>query len=47
MYPQQPSQELSATLGQRVRDPLSLFPPSPSGYWLWQSRFVPTFTAWW
>jgi len=32
-------------LGQRVRDLLSLLSPSPSGDWLWQSTFVPTFMA--
>jgi len=31
-------------LGQGVRDPLSLFPPTPVGSNS-ESRFVPTFTA--
>jgi len=33
-YPTWPSEELCAMLGQRVRDPLSLLHPSPSGDWL-------------
>ena len=32
-------------LGQRVRDPLSLLHPIPSGDRLWYSRFVPTISA--
>ena len=42
MYPTWPAEELCAMLGQRVRDPLSLLYPSPSGDCLWQSRLVPT-----
>ena len=34
--------EWCAMLGQRMRDPLLLLHPSPSGDWLWQSCFVPT-----
>ena len=43
IYPAWPSQELCSMLGQRVSDPLSLLPPSPSGDSLWQSGFIPTF----
>jgi len=32
-------------LGQRVRDLLSLLHTSPSGDWLWWSRFIPTISA--
>jgi len=45
MYPTWPSEELCAMLGQRVRDPLSLLYPSPSGDWLWQSRLVPALST--
>ena len=38
MYPTWKSEELCAMPGQRVRDPLSLLYPSPSGDCLWQSR---------
>jgi len=42
MYPTWLLEELCAMLGQRVRGPLSLLYPSPSGDCLWQSRLVPT-----
>jgi len=35
MYTTWPPEKLCAILGQRVRDTLSLFHPSPSGDWLW------------
>ena len=42
MYPTRPPEELCAVLRQRVRDPLSLLYPSPSGDCLLQSRLIPT-----
>ena len=45
MHPTWPSEELCATLVQRVRDPLSLLHSSPGRDWLWQSRFVPTIST--
>jgi len=32
-------------LGQRMREPSPLLPPSPSGDWLWESHFITTLTT--
>jgi len=45
MYLTWPPEELCSMLWQRVRDPLSLLYPSPSGDWFWQSSLVPTIST--
>ena len=45
MYPTWKSEELCAMPGQRVRDPLSLLYPSPSGDCLWQIHLIPTLST--